>query len=42
MYSYLLLMLAVVDLFAARNISCCVVSKFNIGVKIGFYASGFS
>ena len=42
MYSYLLLMLAMVDLFAARNITCCVVGRFNIGVKIGFYASGFS
>lgn len=38
----MLLMLAVVDLFAAENITCHMVGKFNIGVKIGFYASGFS
>ena len=39
----LLFMLAVFDLFVVGNITCCVVGrcKFNIGVKIGFYASGF-
>ena len=41
-YTYMLLILAMVDLFAARNITCCVVGWFNIGVKIDFYASRFS
>ena len=36
-------MLAVVDFFVVGNITCYVVGRcrFNIGDKIGFYASGF-
>ena len=41
-YTYMLLILAMIDLFAVGNITCCVVGWFNIGVKIDFYASGFS
>ena len=34
-------MLAMADLFVIGNITCCVIGRFNIGVKIGFYAFGF-